>query len=449
MWAACFFAIALAGQPEFVETDIARFASPIRSETALGEAAENLIARSIGRSRIVMLGELTHGDGTSFALKVAIVEYLHSKLGFEVLAWESGFYDCAAMDRALAGSDALRKVAEMGVFDHWSQSREAFPLFEYARKASRSPRPLRMAGFDIQPSGTAGNGMLVEMIEWFGERLSPDAKADIDRRISAVRSTTSESFQEAYREAYRIPEILLKEYGRLRKDLDAAWGAERGFRVQALKSASRYAELVRMTGSEAFDPRAYNLREQANAENLLWLVREQYKGKKVVVWAHNVHLFKGLPGVGAGVGLKPSGSVLDSTGRIVAAKLGSDVCSIGVMASGGSWSWRGGDPIPFAKPSENSIESLLEASGLAPMAFVSLRELPKNHPLRGPLKGVIDRQNPRELNTSWPNGWDGILYVAAMRPRTPLPPPNDEGKVVPQAGLEPATQGFSVLCSTN
>lgn len=442
--------MALAGGAGGIASDLADFAAHIRAEFELGQSAQKLIERSIGRSRVVMLGELTHGDGTSFALKAAIVKHLHSKLGFEVLIWESGLYDCAVMDRAIGGSDPLEGVAGQGVFDHWSQSSDSFPIFEYARQSHSSGRPLRMAGFDIQPSGSASNGMLVEMIEWFGNTLSGKAKADVERRIADIRAANQESFPRAYREALKIPSILLNEYQKRRRDLDAQWGAERGFRVQALASSAKYEEMMAMVGSTTLDPSAYNLRERANAENLLFLIRQYYKGKKVIVWAHNVHLFKGLPGDGAGVKRKPIGRALDSMGRIVTATLGADVCSIGVMASRGSWSWRGGAPIEFAKPAEGSIETRLESSGLGPLAYISMRELPKGHRLRLPLPGVIDRQNPWELTTIWPDGWDGLLYVAEMRPRAPLPRPNEpEGKVVPQAGLEPATQGFSVLCSTN
>jgi erythromycin esterase-like protein len=33
----------------------------------------------------------------------------------------------------------------------------------------------------------------------------------------------------------------------------------------------------------------YNRRERVNADNLLWLANQYYRGEKLIVWSHNVH----------------------------------------------------------------------------------------------------------------------------------------------------------------
>ncbi|MGB5554717.1 MAG: hypothetical protein WBM83_08685, partial [Flavobacteriaceae bacterium] len=44
-------------------------------------------------SKIVLLGEQTHGDGAVFDKKVELIKALHEQLGFNIVVFESGMYD--------------------------------------------------------------------------------------------------------------------------------------------------------------------------------------------------------------------------------------------------------------------------------------------------------------------------------------------------------------------
>lgn len=386
--------------------------------------------KAIGSSRVVMLGELTHGDGTGFAIKSKLIQHLHEHAGFDVLIWESGLMDCADLDAGFAGKKPVDAVAGTGIFGHWAYSAETQPLFEYVRKSHATPRPLRMAGFDIQDSGMYGGSRYPTILEWVSQPMV--VSAPLQQKLSdaikeARQAGTSPKPMEAIatvqRKLRQLAPELLKEYVSKEKEVVARIGAsEFAFRRQCLQATAHEAEMMtiydrfqqKKTGTDFIA--GYNLREKCNAEHLLWLVNEKYRGKKVIVWAHNSHIFAGLPDVGDTTLNPPGEQQLDSMGRIVKRALKDEVYTIGFMAYSGTWSWLSNPVIKYQSPPADSLEGLLHQVG-KPMLFVdgrAARELPS---MMKPMAGIVNQQQPRVVQAVWPRAFDGVVYLEEMQPR--------------------------------
>lgn len=396
--------------------------SPLSVESQDDRDLEAL-GQVVGSARIVQLGETTHGDGTGFLLRSRIIKYLHEEKGFDVLVWESSILESEAMNKRMAGPEPVEKAAHSALFSHWSGAVECQGLFSYVRSTHRTSRPLWMSGFDIQSSGVRGAAMILDLV-------------DPLREVSGLKGAEA-----VFREADRLG--ALPRGGELEAAARAFAAPFRAF-VMANRQAIRRAlgkgkegEIVHLSGSldqnrlmmesvarhnqkpsfETFRE-GYNLRERANAENLLWLANVRHRGKKLIVWAHNVHIsHRGADGT---TPLRASDAQgLDSTGRLVKRALGRSLYSIGVVAGGGSWRWLNNGPITFAAPSAGSLESELLKSPYA-SGFLNLSRLPKNDPLRKPMRGFISRQQGEEAQPVWPDVFDGLLYLREMKPRTPL-----------------------------
>src|SRR5690349_13939964 len=103
-------ATSLAHADDETQAWISQHSIRIRSIDAADQDFSDLepLMDAIGSASVVQLGEPSHGAGSSFAAKVRLIEFLHRRMGFDVVAWESGLYDVHLTQTALrAGGDAV------------------------------------------------------------------------------------------------------------------------------------------------------------------------------------------------------------------------------------------------------------------------------------------------------------------------------------------------------
>src|SRR5688572_11622446 len=142
---------ALASRPsDSLPQWLSTHAHSIRTVDPLDDTFSDLepIAKAIGNARVVQLGEPSHNAGTCFAAKARLIKFLHQRLGFDVVVWESGIYDVGLVEAGLRAGEDPPTAAQRGLIRNWSGSEECRPLFEYAQKSHATARPMTMAGFD-------------------------------------------------------------------------------------------------------------------------------------------------------------------------------------------------------------------------------------------------------------------------------------------------------------
>ena len=117
---------------------------------------------------------MTHGDGAMFLAKARLVRFLHQVMGFDVLAWESGFFDVPLVDAALRSDVPLPEAAERGLYRIWWKSVETQPVFAYRGlgprgRASDPDRGFRLPGLQRKVAVRAFPASIFE----FFDRLDP------------------------------------------------------------------------------------------------------------------------------------------------------------------------------------------------------------------------------------------------------------------------------------
>ncbi len=391
----------------------------------------------IGDARIVMLGEISHGDGTTMLAKSRLVKFLHEQMQFDVLVFESPFYDMSkAWESIQQGQEPVAAV-QRGLFGVWSRSPQVRDLLEYVGRAAKSPRPLALAGFDVQSMSPARDSLLNEL-DALGARLG--LTSDVTTPGSEARTLAENVLGSKYgpkglpapdaatRKAYYDGLEVLRD--RLASATTASNEAQTGFWRQVvfshLKSGAALTWWLRERGADDSDwATTFDLRDRRCADNLLWLADHQYRGKKIVVWGASMHLVRQAPTIEATIDPKDpqhgyTGIV--TLGEEVWRRIGRQVFTIGFTCYEGSAGI--GDPkdndgsfLSTVKKDQDAsieLEELLNAARFD-YALVNFRT-PAAHGewLKEP---IISRPLGHQgMRAVWPNVMDAMFFIRVMEP---------------------------------
>ncbi|HEX5727014.1 MAG TPA: erythromycin esterase family protein [Longimicrobiaceae bacterium] len=388
---------------------------PVRSLTSHNFADLRFLEPLLAGKRIVQLGESSHGVAEYSTAKVRLIKYLHEEQGFDVLAVEGGLYECWLADRNVGTQPAVA-VLRNCMYGVWAV-KEVLPLFEYLEETRRTGRPLRLAGFDVQPSGNATSGRaaffrdLVRVVD----PVYADSVTQVDVTFR-FRISAEESERRAYLEAsgdrlaahYRE---LAAFFARHREAIAAAFpDRPEAARVaqQVAASIPVYIDELRQPNADASIP----VRDRGMAENFEFLLQERFPGEKVMVWAHNFHIRHR--------NLEVSPSEKFALGTAVAERHRAELYTIGLYAYRGRMRSNAGLRYDVFPMPAGSLESILYRTRRK-FAFVDLHGAPREAGtawMDQPILTHSSGANPERMVVR--DQYDGILFIDTVTIPFPL-----------------------------
>lgn len=334
--------------------------------------------------RIVQLGESSHGAREYFETKTRLIQFLHEELGFNVLAFESPVYQC---NDAEQNADAwpARGILVNCVYGVW-YTEEVLDLFEYIKSRRMSSRPLRFAGYDVQPIGQNKKGrpaFLGSVAGVVDPALEEPVRA-FDQNVLDVYSKGSRPRREYFRknrdELITFYADLYDRYDANIKQLDAhfAGSANPAAGLVARQTALSMLQYVRQQTSNSMTDYG-EARDWGMAQNAIALAEEIYPNERVIIWAHNAHIRHNNQKI------DPDGAEFiqaRSAGYWLRAHFGDALFSIGLYARSGQMTDNAREVSAVTEVRPGSVEALpitAGASGVmltAPQKQASLWDQP-------------------------------------------------------------------------
>ncbi len=273
---------------------VGEVAEPIESIDGhdLGALLERL-----GRSRVVLIGEATHGTSAFYRMRARITQELIRTRGFGIVAVEADWPDARRVNRYVqALPDGHRpEEAAFARFPTWMwRNHETWGFVEWLRVFNAELRePARHAGFyglDLYSLFASIRSVLEYL-----ERVDPAAARLARERYSCL--TPWQADPQAYGRAalsgrYRVCEkeavamlrdMLGRELDYAQRDGERFLDAVQNARLVA--DAERYYRAMYYGASES-----WNQRDRHMFDTLERLLAFHGPSSKAVVWAHNSHL---------------------------------------------------------------------------------------------------------------------------------------------------------------
>ena len=344
----------------------------------------------IGDTKVVALGEVTHGSSEIFQMKHRLVKYLAEKKDFKIFSMEANMPEAYKLNEYIIGQKGNPKelIKDMH-FWTWN-TQEVLNMVEWMKLHNVSKQKMQFTGFDMQYFNLSFKELKNALKSDFN--LIKDLAA-----IEQILNSNKAQHQNS-------PTSLLSQNNRdiIEEKLENIKEAVARLNITENRKEwlHQHVRIIQQYVAQT----NYRIRDKFMAENLLW-IKSKNQGSKIAIWAHNAHIQRTMRGMGNYL----SNSLLN------------DYIAVGFAFGRGTYTATGENGLTtyLAQEPYNGTFEKFFASTDVPIFIIDLRSIKEEKPMHA--KWLLEKMDFRQVGrakmasefyyTDISEDYDLILYI--------------------------------------
>ena len=253
-----------------------KYIYPLRTYEPDGGNTKDLeiLKKLTGNSKVVALGEVSHGSSEIFKMKNRIIQYLATNHGFDKFSIEANMPEAYKLNDYTVRGDGDPKKLIAGMYFWTWRTEEVLNMVEWMRRFNQSKQRIEFTGFDMQYYDGAVNELLNALK---GNDEATNKIAVLKKTLDEIRTRAQQNRgmpSVGYNEMKEIDTVI----SFLQKSIETL--PQKEWLQQNIVIIQQY--LGNNSGL---------WRDKCMADNFLW-IKEHSPNSKLVIWAHNGHIQK-------------------------------------------------------------------------------------------------------------------------------------------------------------
>jgi erythromycin esterase-like protein len=346
-----------------------------------------------------MLGEsATHGDGHTLTFKVALVERLISRCGFDSVLFEASHYEFINLNRRLrTGQAVTAEDLSSAVGGLWKFNQEFQPLAPFLLSKAQAGKVF-LGGIDDQLGQMGQDYANIEMVTELTNLLPQQER-------QACSSALHKRIYSDYTDASPYSQSERTQIETCLSEMDRTNAADRATNLEVKDERQEMISATQRWISRDFSSDAEYMvnRDRSMFHNFEWLLRHQPERHRVILWAATVHIAKQAdPTWGNHTGT--------NFGSFMHQKYGDGAFSLGFSSFTGSYRLPGNGVREMPPAPANSVEAQALHGNHSDSAYVG----PEQLSTMGTVPGAFFVHSYQTL--PWSTFLDGVVVLWAEHP---------------------------------